>query len=95
MQSNWHGNDASRGKTFARNNGTKESCREQVTDEQMLVLLMAMSPNFKMQKCHFKKEKNYLNNTELVAVCVHRTKGFSFLITELGFAQLLPCSVLP
>lgn len=51
MQTNWHGNDASRGKTVARNNGTKESCTDEVEIyEQMLVLLTGMSRNFKMKK---------------------------------------------
>jgi len=51
MQSNWHGNDASRGKTLARNNGTKESCRDEVVIyEQMLVFLTGMSRNIKTKK---------------------------------------------
>lgn len=51
MQSNWHGNDASRGKMLARNNGTKESCTDEaVICEQMLVFLTVMSRNIKMKK---------------------------------------------
>jgi len=46
---------------LARNNGRRESCREQVVlHEQMLVFLTSMPRNFKMQTSQFRKEKkNY------------------------------------
>jgi len=51
MQSNWHGNDASRGEKLARNNGTKESCTDEVVIyEQMLVFFTGMSRNIKIKK---------------------------------------------
>jgi len=46
------------GKTLARNNGTKESCTDEVVIyEQMLVFLTGMSRNIKIKKNRFKKDK--------------------------------------